>query len=193
MARWQDEPLAQVHPVQAERAASRRRAEAGEAGSALFVAVLMLALMGFLGVAALDTVSRDRQVAGFQNRSRTAFYAAEAAVAEGRAVVHENVTSTDTNPAFPWTQAAPRNLGDFAAYDRETSLPVFYGDPAEAQPIRWTGKTGEACQGSGLGSGLVKSFWQINVVGQSPDGSQVRLEVVESICVGGAALALPSY
>jgi hypothetical protein len=55
--------------------AARRR----EQGSALFLAVMMLVLMGFLGLAALDRVTRDEQVAGFQNRARTAFYAAEAA------------------------------------------------------------------------------------------------------------------
>ena len=49
---------------------------------ALFVTVLMLVFMTAIAFAALDTVARDRQVAGLQNRSRNAFYAAEAAVAE---------------------------------------------------------------------------------------------------------------
>ena len=56
-------------------------------GAALFVAVLVLALMGALGIMAFNTVLVDRQVAGFQNRAKTSFYAAEAAAAEGRSLV----------------------------------------------------------------------------------------------------------
>ena len=58
-----------------------------QGGAAMFVAVLMLVLMGWLGLAAMDTASRDQQLAGFRNRSRSAFYAAEAGAAAGRALV----------------------------------------------------------------------------------------------------------
>jgi len=44
---------------------------------------MMLVLMGLIGIAALDTMTKDRQVAGFQNRARLAFYAADAGVATG--------------------------------------------------------------------------------------------------------------
>ena len=37
----------------------------GEQGSALFVAVMLMVLMGLIGFAALDTVTKDQQVAGF--------------------------------------------------------------------------------------------------------------------------------
>ena len=50
-------------------------------GSALIVTVMLLLLLGVIGLSALDTVMRDQQVAGFQNRSTAAFYAAEAGVA----------------------------------------------------------------------------------------------------------------
>ncbi len=49
-----------------------------EGGSALFVAMMLLILLGLVGFAALETVTRDQQVAGFQNHKRVAFYAAEA-------------------------------------------------------------------------------------------------------------------
>ena len=60
--------------------ASERRARRGEGGAALLIAVLFLALMGVIGLASLDTVTRDRQVAGYQSRAQTALYAAEAGV-----------------------------------------------------------------------------------------------------------------
>ncbi len=159
-----------------------------EAGSALFVAVMMLVLMGFLGLAALDRVTRDGQVAGYQNRSRTAFYAAEAAVAEARSILTKStlVTGPESVPAFP-DQATPRTVGDTGLYDKEGgSLPRYFGDPDIGKPpIRFAkkGKGGgafgmnlQANQGS-----VDEMLWMINVVGESPDGSRARLEVLASV------------
>ena len=55
-----------------------------ESGSALIVTVMLLLLLGVIGLSALDTVMRDQQVAGFQNRSTAAFYAAEAGLSRGQ-------------------------------------------------------------------------------------------------------------
>ncbi len=155
-----------------------------ESGSAIFVAVLLLVLMGALGLAAMETVTRDRQIAGWQNRSRAAFYAAEAGAAQGRSLVR-TVGSRGDTPALPAT-----NLGDAALYDREAQLPQFFADPAFPTPIRWT-QDGGVAGGMNLGSKTkyVNTLWQINVVGQSPNalgigaasqGSTARLEVVET-------------
>ena len=145
-------------------------------GAALFVAVMILALMGALGIMAFNTVLVDRQVAGFQNRAKTAFYAAEAAASEGRSLVR-SVGSRGETPALN-----PRNLGDAALYDRESALPSYSGDPAFANPIRYIGEGGLA-GGANLqmkGQKFVNTLWQINVQGQSPDGSTTRIEVVET-------------
>jgi hypothetical protein len=145
-------------------------------GAALFVAVLVLALMGALGIMAFNTVLVDRQVAGFQNRAKTAFYAAEAAAAEGRSLVR-TVGSRSETPALN-----PRALGDSALYDREFALPSYSGDPAFANPIRHIGD-GTMAGGANLqmrGQRFLNTLWQINVQGQSPDGSSARIEVVES-------------
>jgi hypothetical protein len=161
-----------------ERLEQRRRREQG---SALFVAVMMLVLMGFLGLAALDRVMRDEQVAGFQNRARTAFYAAEGAVAEARSLIANSAVVSDrsSNVAF-YTDTAPQLVGDTALYDREGgNLPSYHGDPAFNPSIRYL-KDGPGLQGGNLqpGQGLVETLWQINVVGSSPDGSRSRIEVV---------------
>ena len=145
-------------------------------GAALFVAVLILALMGALGIMAFNTVLVDRQVAGFQNRAKTAFYAAEAAASEGRSLVR-TVGSRSQTPNLN-----PRALGGAALYDREFALPSYSGDPAFPNPIRYIGD-GTMAGGANLqmkGQKFVNTLWQINVQGQSPDGSTTRIEVVET-------------
>ncbi len=160
-----------------------------ESGSALLVAVLMLTLMGFLGLAALDTVRRDSEVAGMQNRAKSAFYAAEAGVASAREILRSPVVDDrlDT-PAFP-TQGAPQNIGDVGLYDREFGqLPRFFGDPnppdpANPAPIHWWKDGRIDANGGNLqmkGQKFVWTLWRINVVGQSPDGARSRVEVVEA-------------
>lgn len=156
-----------------------------ESGAAMFVAVLVLVLMGWLGIAAMDNATRDRQVAGFQSRSRAAFYAAEAGIAEGRSLVR-SVGSRSQTPALAQT-----NLGDGALYDRETQLPQYYGDPAFGPNFIQYVADGGVAGGMNLGSKtkFVNTLWQINVVGQSPQatavlgtgqGSTAALEVVEA-------------
>jgi hypothetical protein len=161
-----------------ERISTDRRREQG---SALFVAVMMLVLMGFLGLAALDRVTRDEQVSGFQNRARTAFYSAEAAVAEARSILADSTKVIDrtSTPAFH-TSAAKHTIGDAALYDREGALPRYYGDPAFNPPIKYMEKDLPISEGGNLqpGQGLVQTFWRINVIGESPDGSMSRVEVV---------------
>ena len=164
-----------------ERRGRREGREGREEGLALFVTVLMLVLMGGIALAALDTVARDRQVAGLQNRSRSAFYAGEAAVAEARSIVRQ-VSSRAALPAF-YDETTPKQLGDSSLYDREGTQPRFYGDPDFPDPIRYAGEsagTGEGMNLSVQGQKLSSTLWQINVVGESADGSKARLEVVEA-------------
>jgi hypothetical protein len=71
-------------------------------------------------------------VAGYQNRARTAFYAAEAGIAEARRIVRFEVENQSDNPAFP-TEAVPRTLADAGLFDRENGqLPRYFGDPQDA-------------------------------------------------------------
>jgi hypothetical protein len=155
----------------------------GQRGMALFVTILMLVFMTAIAFAAMDTVARDREVAGLQNRSRNAFYAAEAAVAEARSLIR-NVGNRSEIPAF-YDVNNPRLLADLTLYDREASQPRFYGDPDFAPPIRYVGESGGGIGGaegfslSVAGQRLASTLWQINVVGEAPGGSQARLEVAE--------------
>lgn len=174
------------NPMNAPDRKSSRR----ERGSALFVAVMMLVLMGFLGLAALDRVGSDEQIAGFQNRARNAFYAAQAGMAEARTAVKDSATLTARTRPFH-TQAVPETIGDAALYDREDgNLPRYYGD-ADATSliddsdvvgaIAWLGRTTAPPPGWDLrvgGRAPTKAFWQMTVIGESPDGSSSRQQAV---------------
>lgn len=154
---------------------SRRRQD----GAILIVAVVMLVLMGALGLAALETVTRDQQVAGFQKRATSAFYAAEAAAAQARNAIRTVDDRSDT-PAMP-TPGTPGTLGDATTYPH--GQPTFYGDPDFADPIRYVRDGGIYANGGNLqlkGQKFVKTLWQINVEGRAPNGSGRRLEVMET-------------
>jgi hypothetical protein len=168
-----------------DRTGSRR-----ERGSALFVAVMMLVLMGFLGLAALDRVGSDEQIAGYQNRARNAFYAAHAGMAEARTLVKSSATLTSRSRPFH-TQAVPATIGDAALYDREEgNLPRYYGDADATSllddsdvvgPVAWLGRTTAPPPGWDLrvgGRAPTKAFWQLTVIGESPDGSSSRQQAV---------------
>ena len=195
------------HPHHADRIAGPvRPVHKRDGGAAMFVAVLMLVLMGWMGMASMNSVTRDNQVAGLQNRSQNAFFAAEAGVAYARAILEHEISDTGdlpgvgTVPAFP-TQAAPTLIstaGNYAEWQNAGAagqeLPRYYADPnppdpANPQPLRYIGP-GSILQGDDFqvgGAKRVGTLWQINVVGQSPQAlgggfglgaSTSRLEVV---------------
>ncbi len=129
----------------------------------MFLAVMLLVLMGALGLVALDTASEDRRIAGFQSRSNSAFQAAEAGVAHAAELVRTNVT---TIPAT--------NLSDVGVYDREAALPSYRADP-NPLPVG-ANPTGIVSAGIGAAEGVAPEAgggwktgkWRINVEGRSP-------------------------
>ncbi len=135
-----------------------------ERGAAMFVAVLLLILMGALGLVALDTASEDRRIAGFQNRSTSAFAAAEAGVAHAAELAKQNQTTVPL-----------QNLSDATVYDREGALPSYRADP-NPLPVG-TNPTGITSAGFGAAEGVAPEAgggwktgkWRINVEGRSPN------------------------
>lgn len=152
-----------------------------EAGSALLVAVLLLVFMGMIGLAAMDTVSRDRQVAGFTKRTRIGFYAAEAGIHTGLNLVRSQPNRLDP-PTLPTV-----SLGNAADYP-ETTQPQFEADPNITDPaIRVTHSSFEYAvrkMGMGMGGGTqgpVVDYWVINSMGTGPNGGTARLEASKRI------------
>jgi hypothetical protein len=135
---------------------------------------MMLVLMGLIGIAALDTMTKDRQVAGFQQRARLAFYAADAGVAQGLSLVLVAPTR-NSKPPLPATA-----LGDAVIYPY--GQPTFTGDPVAANPIVWIGNgkpaPGMNLQLQGANVQFVDTLWDIRVQGQTPDGARSNLEAV---------------
>ncbi len=182
------------------------RARRGERGAALLVAVLMLALMGVIGLASMDIVTRDRQIAGFQKRAQTSLYAAEAGVALGLALVRRDAPAlanlgegaledynpnTTTPQDFP-DSSNPTEIGsDFPA----PGSPEFYTDPnaqdpdnptAPPQAVRYMGK-GDPCPGWIMSSDeasieWAEALWDIRVEGRNPGGTQVSIQATGTNC-----------
>ncbi len=78
-----------------------------ERGAALLVTMLLLALLGVVGMASMDTVTRDRQAAGYMGAAQAAFYAADAAVSESLDVLRTEVLSPVIGPGDCLGQAIP--------------------------------------------------------------------------------------
>jgi hypothetical protein len=185
--------------VQENRARSRSRRESG---AALLVAVLLLAMLGVIGLASMETVTRDRQVAGFQNRARVALYAADAGVAHAVGIIRAQAQTLapggeaaleNFNPAFPGKGGVTMQVlgSDFPA----PGSPSYGMDPnaqdptnllAAAQAIRYIGK-GSPCPGwimSGESTAVQwrEALWDIRVVGSAPGGGDVAIQAAGANC-----------
>lgn len=188
--------------------AKLQEARRNEQGAALLMAVLFLALMGIIGLASMDTVTRDRQVAGYQSRAQTALYAAEAGANFGLALIRRDAQGLagggegaleDYNPSD--TSSGPPMFPDLAnAEVLGTNFPApgpprFYMDPnasdpndgaAPAQAIRYIGRGGP-CPGWVM-SGSVGSVqwaeaqWDIRVRGDNPGGTTVDIQATGANC-----------
>ncbi len=149
---------------------SKRSVHLRQGGFALLLTVLIMILLVSLGFASLNLVQSDQQIAGFQNRKRISFNAAEAGVA----VAMETLASNGT-PTIPASQ-----LGDSSIYPH--GQPTFRADPTVGTPIEKLGTGALAGMGLGIGQNNSSQFsvqyWRVNVQGEGPGGTVTRLEVV---------------
>jgi hypothetical protein len=154
----------------------RYRFHHGERGSALLVSTLLLLMLGLFGLAALGTVTKDQQVAGFQKRKKLAFYAAEAGVSKAL----ETLTLSFA-PSVPTT-----HVGDTGIFPH--GQPSYRPDSTVADPIEPLGNGAFPGMSLNLGQGgtptYMLSYWRIRVEGRAPGGSVARIETVS-----GALLA----
>ena len=156
-----------------------------EEGVALMLSVLLLIAVSGLALSTMQTAASDGTVAGFQNQEQIAFYAAEAGIADARAVIR-NMGERDQLPAYPADfpdQANPEALSapaDFYGGDQ----PVYYVDPTPpggGNAIGYVGEGAQCTEGCNMtlqGQKYNHTKWRVNVVGESPSGDQKRLEVV---------------
>ncbi|RIL05845.1 MAG: hypothetical protein DCC71_08890 [Proteobacteria bacterium] len=153
-----------------------------EAGSALIVTVMLLLLLGVIGLSALDTVMRDQQVAGFQNRSTAAFYAAEAGVAAAKDIIRGQLFYTVGESVTFASYSTPAEIGDTSLYPN--GRPRYYGDPDVTQPITALPQTlrSPGAGGSNMRQGAQAfntfGLYRLRVVGQTADGATSKIEAV---------------
>ena len=141
-----------------------------ERGSMLLLVTLLLLLLGLFGFAALATVTRDQQVAGYQGRKKLAFYAAEAGVSRAM----ETLT-TNHEPTIPVA-----TLGDSLIFP--AGLPSYRPDTTAADPIKSLGTGAYPGMSLNIGQGGTATYqiayWRIKVEGRGPGGSVARVETV---------------
>jgi hypothetical protein len=154
-----------------------------EAGSALIITVLLLLLLGVIGLSALDTVTRDQQVAGAQNRSTAALYAAEAGLAQAKDEVRRNYNYARIGEQITTfaTEANPAQFGDAALYPN--GRPEYYADPGDPDamkalsPVSSPGGGGSNMRIGGASWGYAAPY-KLRVVGETADGAKAKLEAV---------------
>ncbi len=149
------------------------RSQRHRQGSALFIAMLLLVMMGIIGLAALETVTRDQQVAGFLNRKKLAFWAAEGGVSEALEKLR-----TAGDPAAITTTA----LADSSTFP--TGQPEYQIDGA----VETVGEPG-AYPEMNLridqnGEPLFQlQYYRMTVLGTAPGGSRARIEFASGALV----------
>lgn len=145
-----------------------------EGGAALIIAMMVLAIMGVIGLSALETVALDQQAAGYQSRKRVAFYAAEAGVAEALATL-----SSSGTPVIRVT-----TLGDTALFP--------HGQPgyqlAPGTTIEKLGSSAASGMSLNISQGGAATFqvdfWKFEVEGQEQSGTISRIEVAAGRLTG---------
>jgi len=147
-----------------------------EAGIALLASVLLLLMLASIGLASLNVVERDQQVAGYLNRKSIALHAADAGVA--RALSQLALTGT---PSVPTT-----SMGDTTLYPQ--GQPSYRLDPTAAAPVKEAGTGGLPGYQLNGGSGGAAppysvKYWKIRVQGEAPGGSIARVEVLTGALV----------
>ena len=146
-----------------------------EQGSALFVTMLLLVLMGLIGFAALETVTRDQQVAHFVGRKSSALYAAEAGIAQAI-----DTLQNDGTPSVPTTSLADSSLYPYGQ-------PSYKLDPDAATPVEDLGIAGVAGMNLAIGAGgptFIMKYFRVRVEGEAMGESTTKLEVAAGLMVG---------
>jgi Tfp pilus assembly protein PilX len=153
-------------------APARRR----ESGAALLVAMLMLALMGLIGFASLDTVMRDRQVAGNTSLAQNALFAADAGVAASIDVLRTEVVGSITTGTCLTTPVPTATLPNNTSYAPDSST--------AANQICMLGSA-DQCPGfeeTSLELNFRDTIWNVRTQGQARGGAIARVHATAGRC-----------
>ncbi len=137
-------------------------------GSALLIVMLVMAMMGLIGFAALEAVTRDQRVAGFLKRKKTAFFAAEAGVSAALYALRANEDPTFTTAT----------VGDASWF--EQGLPTYSLDTSGGASSTNLGTGALPGMNMQIGQNGVPKFtiryWEVNVKGEAVGGTISRIQ-----------------
>lgn len=155
------------------------RSRRHESGAALLVAMLLLALMGVIGLASLDTVMRDRQVAGYTSRAQSALYAADAGVAHGLDILRQEVVGSALAPGDCLTTVLPATaLPNGSQYAPDATAPTNQICMlASADPCAELDASIE--QGQPI---YLYTLWNVRAQGTAQGGATSRLQATAERC-----------
>jgi Tfp pilus assembly protein PilX len=157
---------------------NRRRREGG---AALLVAMLMLALMGLIGFASMDTVMRDRQVAGNLSLSQNALYAADAGVAAALDLLRTEIVTAALSPGDCLSGVLPNSTplpnANGSSYGPDTTAGNQICMLASAEPCSELDASIE--QGQPI---FLYTVWNIQTQGLAPGGATARVQATAERC-----------
>ncbi len=164
-----------------------------EGGIALLIAILLMVLFAAMAVASMDTVKRDRQLAGIHSQSHLAFQAAEAGVAAGLATLRNPPSTWPSsvaglaafNPPLP-------NIALGSSYEYPHGQPSYVPDPTAGQAIdylgvggpcdEWEASTNVQNIGGSGGITVLETLFDIQVQGQTQTGARANVEAAAARC-----------
>ena len=145
-----------------------RHSHKRERGSALLIVMLVMAMMGIIGFAGLEAVTRDQRVAGFMKRKKIAFFAAEAGVSSALHALRVNEDPTFT----------ASTVGDASWF--ANGLPTYSLDTSSGASSTDLGPGAIPGMNMQIGqNGMPKftiRFWQVNVKGEAFGGTISRIQ-----------------
>jgi hypothetical protein len=154
-------------------------------GAALLIAMMMLALMGLVGMASLDTVMRDRQVAGYSSLSQSALYAADAGIAEGLDMLRQEITGLAlTNGDCLQAKLldkdlSARTLPNGAHYEDDPTSPTGQQICMLAAADPCPEVAGSLEQGQPI---YLRTVWSVRVQGVAPGGATQQVMATAERC-----------
>ena len=151
-----------------------------ESGTALLIAMLLMALMGVIGLSSLDTVMRDRQVAGNTSQAQSALYAADAGIAASLNILRTDIVGAALTPGDCLTNklTAGTALQNGATYGPDTT--------AASDEICMLATAGPCAElDSSIEQGqpiYLDTVWNVRTEGASPGGATSRVHATAVRC-----------
>jgi len=156
-----------------------RKQNRHEKGAALLVTMLLLSLMAVIGMASLDTVTRDRQAAGHLGLAQAAFYAADAALSESLDLLRTEVLSPVIGPGDCLSAVVPTgSLANGSSYGPDPNAATD-----EICMVSIAEDCDELVSSSEIGGTVFRyTLWNVPTQGVGVGGATTRVQAMARRC-----------